>query len=51
MRKNFCCVKTVRGKVSACKKKIGVFFFVQSVCTIFSMSMFFGAKKSLRKNM
>ena len=49
MRKSFCCVKIVLGKVSACQKNRCV-FFVQSVCTIFSMSIFFGAKKSVCKN-
>ena len=49
VRKSFCCVKTVQGKVSACKKN-GVFFLVQSVCTIFSMYVFSVPKKSVCNN-
>ena len=44
--KSFCCVKTVLGKVSACKG-FGVHFFWCSLCVQFSLSTFLCAKKTV----
>ena len=44
MRKSCCCVKTVLGKVFACKKN-GVYFLLCSLCVQFSQFLFFRCQK------
>ena len=46
VRKSFCCVKTVLGKVSACNK-IGVYFFLHSLYVQFPLCRFFSVPKNL----